>query len=76
MQTAIQNLPPSNIKDALVTSLTVAQGNFDQFRKHVATWFDDSMDRLSGAYKRHMKFISIVVGLRGRRHFERGTHSP
>jgi hypothetical protein len=62
VQTAIQNLPPSNIKDALVTSLTVAQGNFDQFRRHVATWFDDSMDRLSGAYKRHLKFISIVVG--------------
>jgi hypothetical protein len=62
VQTAIQNLPPSNIKDALVTSLTVAQGNFDQFRKHVATWFDDSMDRLSGAYRRHLKFISIVVG--------------
>jgi hypothetical protein len=62
VQTAIQNLPPSNIKDALVTSLTVAQGNFDQFRQHVATWFDDSMDRLSGAYRRHLKFISIVVG--------------
>ena len=62
VQTAIQNLPPSNIKDALVTSLTVAQGNFDQFRRHVATWFDDSMDRLSGAYRRHLKFVSIVVG--------------
>jgi hypothetical protein len=62
VQSAIQSLTPSNLKDALVTSLTVAQGDFDKFRTDVARWFDDSMDRLSGAYKRHLKSISIVVG--------------
>jgi hypothetical protein len=62
VQAAIQDLPPSRIKDALVTSLIVAQGDFDQFRKNLARWFDDSMDRLSGAYRRHLKFISIIVG--------------
>jgi hypothetical protein len=62
VQTAIQNLPPSKIKDTLVTNLTVAEGDFQRFRTSVATWFDDSMDRLTGAYKRNLKFISIVVG--------------
>ncbi|HEX7766175.1 MAG TPA: hypothetical protein VF443_05640 [Nitrospira sp.] len=62
VQSAIQNLPPSKIKSALLTSLIAAQGNFDAFRKSVATWFDDSMERLSGAYKRHLKLISIIVG--------------
>jgi len=61
VQAAVQDLPPSRIKDALATSLIVAQGDFDQFRKNVARWFDDSMDRLSGAYRRHLKLISIVV---------------
>jgi hypothetical protein len=62
VQTAIQHLPPSKIKDTLVTNLTVAEGDFQRFRTSVATWFDDSMDRLTGAYKRNLKFISIVVG--------------
>ncbi len=62
VQSAIQNLPPSKIKSALLASLMTAQGDFATFRKSVATWFDDSMERLSGAYKRHLKLISIVVG--------------
>jgi hypothetical protein len=62
LEAAIQKLPPSNLRDALVTNLTVAQGDFEKFRTGVGTWFDDSMERLSGAYKRHLKVISIVVG--------------
>lgn len=62
LEAAIQKLPPSDLRDALVTNLTVAQGDFAKFRTGVGTWFDDSMDRLSGAYKRHLKVISIVVG--------------
>jgi hypothetical protein len=62
VQTAIEELPPSKIKSALQASLLSAQGDFNAFRMSVATWFDDSMDRLSGAYKRHLKLISIFVG--------------
>jgi hypothetical protein len=62
VQGSIERLPPSKIKSALQASLVTAQGNFDDFRKSVTTWFDDSMERLSGAYKRHLKLISIVVG--------------
>src|SRR6266849_1361080 len=62
VQSAIQDLPPSKIKSALLASLMTAEGDFATFRKSVATWFDDSMERLGGAYKRHLKLISIVVG--------------
>jgi hypothetical protein len=61
-EAAIKKLPPSNLRDALVTNLTVAQGDLEKFRRGLATWFDDSMDRLSGAYRRHLKVISFVVG--------------
>lgn len=63
IEETIQKLPPSNIKSALLSSLITANGEIDAFRKSVATWFDDSMERLSGAYKRNLKFISIVIGL-------------
>jgi hypothetical protein len=62
VQSAIQNLPPSRIKSALLASLMTASSDFDAFRKSVATWFDDSMDRVGGAYKRHLKLISIIAG--------------
>ena len=60
---AIGKLPDSNVKDALVTAATEAQGNIDKLRAGIAAWFDDSMDRVAGVYKRYMHWISFVVGL-------------
>jgi hypothetical protein len=60
---AIGALPDSNIRDALLASLVDADGKIDKFRDSVAAWFDGSMDRLSGAYKRNLQLISFIVGL-------------
>jgi hypothetical protein len=62
VKAAIDVLPPSKIKSALQASLMSAQGDLDRFRESVTTWFDDSMDRLSGLYTRHLKVISMLVG--------------
>jgi hypothetical protein len=51
------------IKDALKASLLKAGNDIDQLQQGIATWFDDSMDRLSGAYKRKMKWIAMLIGL-------------
>jgi hypothetical protein len=51
------------IKDALKASLLKAGGDIDKLQQSIATWFDDSMDRLSGAYKRKMKWIAMLIGL-------------
>ena len=63
IQTAVENLPDSTIKDTLQSSLTEAGKDLDKFRTSIATWFDDSMERLSGAYKRQLKWISMLTGL-------------
>jgi hypothetical protein len=62
IQTAIANLPNSEIKRALQSSIAVANNNVEVFRQRVATFFDDAMERLSGAYKRNLKVISLLVG--------------
>lgn len=62
VKAAIEALPPSKIKSSLQASLMSAQGDFTVFRQSVTTWFDDSMDRLTGAYKGHLRLISILVG--------------
>jgi len=61
--TAIGKLPDSNVKDALQTAATQARGDIDKLRAGVASWFDDSMDRMSGIYKRRMHWISFGIGL-------------
>jgi hypothetical protein len=63
IQTLVTDLPPSNLKTALLVALSTANNDLEKLRDNIATWFDNSMDRLSGAYKRNLKFISIVIGL-------------
>jgi hypothetical protein len=62
IKAVIEKLPASNIKSALLVHLVTAEGNFTAFRQEVASWFDDSMERLSGVYKRHLKLLSIIMG--------------
>jgi hypothetical protein len=59
----IDKLPDSNVKSAMQASLTTAGTDITTFRDNVAKWYDDAMDRLSGAYKRKVKWISMLVGL-------------
>jgi hypothetical protein len=61
---AVEKLPPdSQIRSALLSCLTEAQHDFAALQMSIATWFDNAMDRLSGAYKRQIKLISMLVGL-------------
>lgn len=60
---AIAALPPSNIKDALLSAMTSGVNDLETLRANVATWFDHTMDRLSGVFKRYMQWISFGVGL-------------
>lgn len=60
---AIKKLPDSSMRDALQSCLTTAGPDLDKLRTEVAKWFDDSMERLGGAYKRQLKWISLIIGL-------------
>ena len=63
VKSAIDNMPASNLKEALQASALQANQDIDALRQGIATWFDDSIDRLSGAYKRKMKWIAMLIGL-------------
>jgi hypothetical protein len=57
-----QTLPASNVRDILLSNISMAAGNMDKLRTNLAMSFDRSMDRVNGAYKRYMKLISFIVG--------------
>lgn len=40
-----------------------AQGDVVKFRENLENWFDETMDRASGWYKKHIQFILFFVGL-------------
>jgi hypothetical protein len=40
-----------------------AQGDVDVFRKSLEQWFDDTMERCSGWYKKYTQYILLILGL-------------
>ncbi|HEX6035310.1 MAG TPA: hypothetical protein VFY83_12775, partial [Anaerolineales bacterium] len=42
--------------------VTEGETNLAKARKNVENWFDDSMDRVSGAYKRYAQTLALIIG--------------
>ncbi len=59
---AIGDTNPTLCK-ALTTIAQEAQGDWDKLKTGVETWFDASMDRLSGDYKRFQQICVFTMGL-------------
>jgi hypothetical protein len=51
------------LSGALTPLLEDAAGDVELFRQGVETWFNNSMDRVSGAYKRHTLAWQAAIGL-------------
>jgi hypothetical protein len=46
----------------LLSLLNNSQNKLENFKQHLETWFDDTMERTSGWYKRKATYISLLVG--------------
>ncbi len=63
-RTAVSALSASNpARKPLVRMLADAQGDRDRFRLHLEHWYDDTMDRVSGWYKRYVQRIIILISI-------------
>lgn len=40
-----------------------SQGDVEKFKKYLENWFDETMDRASGWYKKHIQFVLFFIGL-------------
>jgi hypothetical protein len=69
--TKIQQLPPlsdglhqrlCNLADQAQNKIKDAENQFLQFRADVENWFDNSMVRSQGVYKRNARLVAILVG--------------
>ena len=59
----ILNLENPFVQRALLTAIDAAQGNMEEAVKNIQNWFDSSMDRVSGWYKRSTQWIIFWIAL-------------
>ena len=50
---------PDPLRKALLASPADARGDIAEFRHNVEQWYDDHMARVSGWYKRHVRWITL-----------------
>jgi hypothetical protein len=58
----IQNIQNPAIQRVLLTALDTAHDDLDRARREVEAWYDSSMDRVSGWYKRSTQLVLFVIG--------------
>jgi hypothetical protein len=54
---------PAEVRTQIVTALTGTQTQLQQLHDSVEVWFNNSMDRVSGAYKRTVQGWLFLIGL-------------
>ena len=63
LRTGILSLPATNLRTTLLGFIDTARGDLDCAQKKIEYWFDDTMERVSGWYKRLAQKLIFVAGL-------------
>jgi hypothetical protein len=63
LETGINNLPNGDVKSALLALIQNAQGDLDRAQKNIENWFDDTMGRVSGWYKRRTQVWTACIAV-------------
>jgi hypothetical protein len=59
----ILNIQNMAVQRVLLTAIDSAQGDLDRLQQNIEAWFNNSMDRVSGWYKRSTQWIILVIAL-------------
>lgn len=51
---------PEHVRRPLLLSLNEAQGDLEKFRANLSVWYDNTMERVSGLYKRKTKLTVLM----------------
>jgi hypothetical protein len=63
LRAGIANLPGSKLRKTLLGFVDSAQGDVNAAQRKIEYWFDDTMQRVSGWYKRTAQKIIFVAGI-------------
>jgi len=62
LRIAVQNMPDSPLKPVLISMFREGETDMSKFEGRLQQWFDQSMDRVSGSYKRISQILSLAIG--------------
>jgi hypothetical protein len=63
LQTVIQGLPDDKLRKALLALLEESNHDVEQLKTNIEIWFNNSMERVSGWYKRKTQVVHIVLAV-------------
>jgi hypothetical protein len=63
LEVALQNLPSDYLREVAKSLLVGAERTVDDLRGKLEQWYDDSMERVSGWYKRKVQVLLVAIGL-------------
>jgi hypothetical protein len=63
LRRAVERLPGTNLRHSITTAIDNSGGDLAKVRTNIEAWFDASMDRVSGWYKRQTQFYLFVIGM-------------
>ncbi|MFI5096671.1 MAG: hypothetical protein ACHQT6_01735 [Candidatus Acidiferrales bacterium] len=63
LRAGVSQIPDEKLRGTLLNIIDSAGGDMDKARTAVENWFNDSMDRISGWYKRMAQKIILAVAL-------------
>src|SRR5262249_35368346 len=58
----LNKLPDGVLKSTLLSLAADIGDDINAFRANIERWYDETMNRVSGWYKRHVRWVSIVLG--------------
>ena len=63
LRTQLQNIENPQVQRALTALIDAASGDVARARANIEEWYNSSMDRVSGWYKRRSHIIVLILGL-------------
>ena len=58
----LDNISDSDFKETLTTFLGTTKNDWDTFKKEIENWYDNTMERFTGYYKRHTQLWLFIFG--------------
>jgi hypothetical protein len=63
LRASVPALPNERLRRAVLVAIDQAQGDLDAAKKNIEKWFDGTMDRVSGWYKRRTQLLLFMIGI-------------
>lgn len=63
LKNSVATIQNEKLKNALLPLINAAGDDIDDVRRNIEDWYDNTMDRVSGVYKRRVQYFTFFIGV-------------